>query len=286
LLAVGEGLDSRGQDLLTAFVVGLETECRLGESMSPGHYDGGFHSTATLGTFGAAAGCAHLLDLDAGQWQNTFGIAAATAAGLKSAFGTMCKPFHAGNAASNGVLAGRLAQQGFTGAQDVLERSQGFGSTHSATFDQVSGMRPYGDPWFVRQVLFKYHAACFLTHSTIEGLLRLKEHHYLRAADVAEVVLRVAPGHLDVCNIQEPRTGLEAKFSLRFTAALSLVTGQTGEDAFTDGAVSQAGLVQMRVSPPMRPPFSCGRSTGASWSRRSTWDVRPRTEISRFRSTG
>jgi len=246
VLAVAESVDGSGRDLLTAFVAGFETECRIGQAVSPGHYDGGFHSTATLGTFGAVAGSARLLDLDVNEWQHAVGIAATTAAGLKSMFGTMCKPMHAGNAASRGVLAARLAQRGFTSAHDALERPQGFGPTHTATFDPAAGMSAYGDPWFVRRVLFKYHAACFLTHSSIEGLLRLKEAHGLVAEAVDEVVLRVAPGHLDVCNILEPRSGLEAKFSLRFTAALALVTGETGEGAFTDDVVADPVFIAIR----------------------------------------
>ena len=115
LLALAEERGSSGADVLTAFVAGYELQCRIGRTIAPGHYDGlGFHATATVGSFGAAASCAHLLRLDADQFATALGIAGTQAAGLKSMFGTMCKPLHAGKAAYHGVMAAKLAARGFT----------------------------------------------------------------------------------------------------------------------------------------------------------------------------
>ncbi len=116
LLALAELEGSSGRDVLTAFVAGYETACRIGAALSPGHYDLGFHSTGTIGCFGAAAACARLLGLDVERTATALGIAGTQAAGLKSQFGTMCKPFHAGKAAQNGLLAARLAARGFRAA--------------------------------------------------------------------------------------------------------------------------------------------------------------------------
>ncbi|SFE33962.1 MmgE/PrpD family protein [Blastococcus tunisiensis] len=302
VLAVGELVDASGRDLLTAFVAGFETESRIGAAVAPGHYDAGFHATATLGTLGAAAGCARLLDLDEDQWQHAFGIAATSAAGLKSMFGSMCKPMHAGNAASQGVLAARLAARGFTAATDAIERPQGFGPTHTATFHPEAGQTPFGDPWYVREVLFKFHAACFLTHSAIEGLLRLKEAEGLAADDVDAVLLRVEPGHLAVCNIPEPRSGLEAKFSLRFTAAMAVLTGRTDEAAFTDDVVRDPRFTTLRdrvtvVPEPGRPAHETdvqvrtrdGRTLRTrvdmqQWAADDEIDAQERRLVAKFRS--
>lgn len=302
VLAVGEQIDAGGRDLLAAFVAGFETESRIGAAVSPGHYDAGFHATATLGTLGAAAGSARLLELDSDQWQHALGIAATTAAGLKSMFGSMCKPMHAGNAAAQGVLAARLAARGFTAVADALERPQGFGPTHSTTFAPAAGMTAFGAPWYVREVLFKFHAACFLTHSSIEGLLRLRKTEQLTADAVDEVVLRVEPGHLAVCNIPEPRSGLEAKFSLRFTAAMALLSGRTDEAAFTDEVVTDPRFVAMcdrvRVeAEPGRPHHETdvqvrtpdGRTLGARvdmqrWAADDEIDAQERRLVAKFRS--
>src|SRR5690606_33225606 len=117
---------SSGRDFLTAFIAGFETECRVGTLVAPDHYARGFHATGTVGTFGAAAACAHLARLDTGTWAMALGLAGTQAAGLKCMFGTMAKPLHAGKAASNGLLAFRLAQRGFTANPQVLETEQGF----------------------------------------------------------------------------------------------------------------------------------------------------------------
>ena len=246
VLALGERDRRSGRDAIAAFVAGFETECRLGAVVMPAHYATGWHATATLGTFGAAAACAHLLGLDGQRWRHALGIAATEAAGLKSMFGTMCKPFHAGRAAANGLLAATLARRGFTSNPDAVETAQGFAATQTTTFRPEALDGWTDDTFAIRDVLFKYHAACFGTHATMEAVLRLREEEGLRAEEVEAVTLRVPAGNLSMCNIQEPRTALEGKFSLRFTAALALGHGDTTERAFTDERVHEPSLVALR----------------------------------------
>ena len=119
-LAVGEAKGASGRDVLLAFILGVEAECRVARLMGPSHYANGWHSTATCGTFGAAASCAKLLELDREQLLHAFGLAGTQAAGLKSVFGTMAKPLHPGKSAQNGILAARLARSGFTSNTDIL----------------------------------------------------------------------------------------------------------------------------------------------------------------------
>ncbi|MBI5947046.1 MAG: MmgE/PrpD family protein [Chloroflexi bacterium] len=293
VLALAEGRHATGRDLIAAFVAGFETECRAGAYVMPGHYATGFHATATLGTFGSAAACAHLLGLDEAAWLNALGIAGAQAAGLKAMFGTMCKPLHAGKAAANGLLAATLAARGFTSAPDVFEAHQGFGATQTTTPNAERALRGLGDDYAIRGVLFKYHAACYGTHETIEGVLRLKESHGIQPRDVAAIQLTVPPGHLSMCNIQKPATALEGKFSLRFTAALALATGDTSEQAFTDAAVRRADLVALRdrvsvAAASSTAPGGIGAgtevrlttSTGAEFVERVNLDV-PATDLDR-----
>jgi 2-methylcitrate dehydratase PrpD len=248
LLALAEHRGATGREFITAFVAGVETECRMGMLMEPGHYDAGWHATGTLGTFGAAAACAHLLRLDTEAWQQAFGIAGTQAAGLKSMFGTMCKPFHAGHAAQSGLLAAALAARGFTSNPEVLDPGLpgSFAATETTTPNLERALDRLGESFAIRDVLFKYHAACYGTHPTIEGLLRLRERHGFRAGDVRAVRLRISPKQLFVCNIAEPRTALEGKFSLRFTAALALAGADTGERGFSDAIVSDPSLTALR----------------------------------------
>jgi 2-methylcitrate dehydratase PrpD len=226
-LAEREGLD--GGALLTAFVAGLETEARVGLFVGGGHYEAGWHATATVGTFGAAAGSARSMGLDADQTATALGIAATQAAGLKSMFGTMCKPLHAGKASENGLLAADLASRGFTSRADALECFQGFGYTQSDFVSPAAALEDLGALFFATQTQFKYHAACYGTHSPIEAARKTRLNPGFNRNGVSKVELKVHPRCMSVCNIQEPETGLEVKFSLRHTAALSLSDAPTGD---------------------------------------------------------
>lgn len=226
-LAERHGLD--GAALLTAFVAGLETEARVGLFVGGGHYEAGWHATATVGTFGAAAGSARSMGLNAEQTATALGIAATQAAGLKSMFGTMCKPLHAGKAAENGLLAADLASRGFTSRSDALECFQGFGYTQTDTVSPTAALEDLGSLFYAPRTQFKYHAACYGTHSPIEAARKARLNPGFNRDGVAKIELKVHPRCLSVCNIQEPETGLEVKFSLRHTAALSLSDAPTGD---------------------------------------------------------
>jgi 2-methylcitrate dehydratase PrpD len=234
--AATPGVTNAGRRFISAFVAGFEAECRIGTLVAPSHYSRGFHVTSTVGTFGAAAACAHWLALDLPRWQHAFGLAGTQAAGLKCMFGTMTKPFHAGRAAASGLLAARLAANGFTAHECVLDVEQGFVATQSDAANPAA-LRDLGARFGIEGVLFKYHAACYLTHAGIEALLELRGEHALTPEQIAAVRLYVAPGHLNVCNIQQPCSGLEAKFSLRFTAAMVLAGKHTDQRDFTTEVV-------------------------------------------------
>mgnify|MGYP006424407267 FL=1 len=247
VLAVAEDLGVSGRDLITAFVAGYEAECRVGSLVSPSHYAKGFHATATVGSFGAAAAVGRLLELDGEAMARAFGIAATQAAGLKSQFGTMCKPLHAGKAAGNGLLAARLAKRGFTSRPDMLEVSQGFADSQSDDFnvDRATEMPKRG--FHVRENLFKFHAACYMTHSTIEILRDLRDEAQIDPDQIDHVDLSVFSGSLAVCNIQEPDTGLEVKFSLRHTAAFALAGQDTANiESYSDVNAQAPNLVALR----------------------------------------
>jgi 2-methylcitrate dehydratase PrpD len=248
LLALAEERGSSGADVLTAFVAGYELQCRLGRTIAPGHYDGlGFHATATVGSFGAAAACAHLLGLDAEKFATALGIAGTQAAGLKSMFGTMCKPLHAGKAAYHGWIAAKLAARGFTSRTDVLECGQGFARTHSPDFnpDRAFDAAPGG--WWIANNLFKYHASCYMTHAAIESARKLREQHGFSPEQVERVDVRLEEACDRICNIPAPRTGLEAKFSLRLTTAMGLAGVDTSRlSTYSEAVAADPVLIGLR----------------------------------------
>jgi 2-methylcitrate dehydratase PrpD len=248
VLALAEQRGASGTQLLDAFLVGVETAVRVGRWLGKAHYQAGFHQTATAGSFGAAAGCARLLGLGVAQTRYALGIAATRASGLKSQFGTMGKPYHAGMASANGVEAASLAALGFESRPDGLECEQGFGETHAgenlAAQQVLEGL---GTVFRFERVQYKYHACCHATHASLEALQAIRRESALGADEVAGVRLRVHPRWLRVCNIASPATGLEAKFSYRLTAAMMLAGLDTGAlSTFSDDACTRADLVRLR----------------------------------------
>jgi 2-methylcitrate dehydratase PrpD len=247
VLALSEREKKTGRDAVTAFVAGIETQARVGAFMGESHYAKGWHQTATVGTFGAAAASARLLGLDPATTAMALGIAGTQAAGLKSMFGTMCKPLHAGKAAMNGVMAAELAMRGFTSRPDVLERPQGFAATQSTSIDPEAALEDLGSSYWMPNLLFKYHAACYGTHAGIEAARAIRKHPAFDVGKVEKVDINTAERTMGMCNILNPDTGLEVKFSHRFTTALALAGEETGSlDVYSEDMAHRADLVALR----------------------------------------
>ena len=240
LLALAETVGASGAQVLSAFVVGLEVESRLGDMIGGDHYAKGWHKTSTIGVFGAAAAACHVLGLDEVQFGHAMGLAASNAAGVKANFGTMTKPYHAGHAAERGLLAARLAARGFTANPEAVGGNQSLAQAAGEGALRLGRLQTMADRWLTTDTLFKYHAACYLTHAGIEATSAIMDEQRLTAAEVDQITLVVHPSLDDVCNIQFPTTGLEAKFSLRATQAFA-VNGvdTTSVEAYEDGPVNK-----------------------------------------------
>jgi 2-methylcitrate dehydratase PrpD len=247
LLALAEERNAPGKAVIAAFVAGYETCCRIGMALRPGHYTRGFHATGTVGAFGAAAACAHLLGLDPEATGRALGIAGTQSAGLKSQFGTMCKPFHAGKAAQNGLLAARLAARGFSSRPDLIECSQGFAATHAPDFFPEKALAEPKRGFHIFNNLFKYHAACYMTHAPIECGRQLRERLGAAPAEITAIALKLHSATDRVCNIPAPTEGLEAKFSLRQTVAMALAGVDTASlGAYSVATATDPALVALR----------------------------------------
>jgi 2-methylcitrate dehydratase PrpD len=247
LMALAERRQSSGRDVIAAFIAGYETACRIGSALRPGHYDLGFHATGTVGCFGAAAACARLLGLDAEATASALGVAGTQAAGLKSQFGTMCKPFHAGKASHNGLLAALLASRGFSSRPDIVECEQGFALTHGPDFRPEAALADPPNGFHILANLFKYHAACYLTHGPIETARAVRAQHGVTPERIARVTLKLDRSTDRVCNIPSPTDGLEAKFSLRQTVAMALAGVDTASlGAYSPATANDPDLVALR----------------------------------------
>ena len=246
ILSLGERLDISGEDFMHAFVLGVEAECRIGMAVYPSHYERGYHITGTAGVFGAAAACGKLLGLDEQQMRWAFGIAATQSAGLKVMFGTMCKPFHPGRAAQNGLTAALLAAKNFTSTEQALEAAEGFAFTMSDEQDFAQVTERLGESFEVTRNTYKPFACGIVTHPIIDGCIQLRDASGLTADDVAGVELRVNPLVLKLTGKKAPTTGLESKFSIYHASAVAIIRGAAGPREFSDEIVRDPAVIALR----------------------------------------
>jgi 2-methylcitrate dehydratase PrpD len=246
-LAMAEVGGKNGKDLLLAYQLGVEVECKIAEAISPRHYEDGFHSTGTCGVFGGTSACARLKGLDTVHTARAFAIAASQAAGLRENFGTMMKPFQAGHATESGVVAVDLAALGWTGAEQILEAQRGFFHAYGGTYDPSAILDHLGKPWTFQNpgVSIKPFPSGSLTHPGMTELLRLIREKSIRAADVAQVEVGTNHNMLNTLIHHRPTTGLQAKFSMEFCVAILLVDGKADQTKFTDAVVNRPDVQDM-----------------------------------------
>tara|TARA_B100000401_G_scaffold212432_1_gene143365 strand:- start:936 stop:2258 length:1323 start_codon:yes stop_codon:yes gene_type:complete len=247
-LAIGEELNSSIDEIILAYMCGVEVSTRLGHILGYSHYNKGFHQTATSGAFGATVVASKLLKLDIDQIEYAFGIVSTRASGLKSQFGTMGKPFHAGIAASNGIEAAKLAKLGFVSCVDGIECSQGFLNTHGWNEKYPdAALEGLGSNYLFPEIKYKFHACCHGLHAFLEALDELKIKNNFNPESIEKISIETQPSWLKVCNIKSPKTGLESKFSYRFTAAMSLHGVDTARlDSYNDEICFDENLIKTR----------------------------------------
>lgn len=242
-LAMGERVGATGGAVQEAALVGVEASVRVGVWLGRGHYQAGFHQTATAGAFGAGLAAGRLLGLSAAQLADVIGLLGTRASGLKSQFGTMGKPFNAGIAAANGVEAALLVSKGFDPRRAGLEDAQGFGPTHHGAGD-MGALEGLGQSWLFEQVSHKFHACCHGLHASLEAVAELLP---VDPDGITAIEVTTHPRWLTVCNIASPATGLEAKFSYAQVMALALLGHDTARlDTFSDALACDPQVMALR----------------------------------------
>lgn len=252
IIALAEKLRATGEDIITAYMVGTEVQWRIGDALVAGgnDYEKGWHSTCTVGSFGAVAAAAKLLRLDARTTAHALGIAASEAAGFQEQFGTHCKALHAGRANENGVRATLLARGGFTSAKAALEGKVGYLNLVADRHDVAridNFARPWGiiDPCYARGMALKKFPICGSGCGAVEGMQSLMQDHGIKPDDVHAIECGVYPMGLNVLKHHEPKTGLEAKFSVEFWMAITLLEGKLGLAQMTDEMVQRPDVIAL-----------------------------------------
>ena len=249
ILPLAQDLGSTGKQAMEAYLVGLEMGCLLSQYMGNEHYVAGWHGTATIGRNAATAACCRLLGLTTEQTLNALGISGTNSAGFKTSFGTMSKPFHAGSAARGGVEAALMAQAGFTGSNEVFESSLGMKGLMAGIGSNSVGLA-YLSHHPVEKLVFKYHAACHCTHAPIDIIMASSGANGFKADDIAAIKVHCSQISMDAAGNPDPKTGLDAKFSIAYAMSSALVKNDTGIANFTDDQVDDPDVrsLMSRVS--------------------------------------
>lgn len=246
LLALAEYHPVSGRDFLNAALLGIETECRIGNAVYPNHYDVGWHITGTAGVFGAAAAASKVLGLNEQQMVWALGLAASQPVGLRESFGSMNKSFNPGRAASNGLFAAILAAQGFTSSDGMIEAKRGWANAVSTKQDYREITDGLGQRYEALLNTYKPFACGIVIHPALDAAIQLREQYQLKADQIASIELKVHPLVIELTGKKTPQIGLEGKFSIYHSVAVAFVEGAAGERQYSDRAVQDPSVVALR----------------------------------------
>ncbi len=252
ILALAQHVPVTGKDFLNALVLGMETECRIGNAVYPSHYDMGWHITGTCGMFGAAAASGKLLKLNEQQMRWALGIAASQPVGIKVQFGSMTKSFHPGRAAQNGLTAALLAQRNYTASDVALEGKDGWvqAMSRAVKWEEITG--GLGKRYEAALNTYKPFACGIVSHPGIDAAIQLRNQYKFTPDQIVSAELHANPLVLSLMGKTEPKIGLEGKFSIFHTVAVGLVYGAAGERQFQDAVVRDPVVVRVRNSVKVR----------------------------------
>lgn len=250
--AVGEQLNVSAQDFLTAFILGFEVQVKIAESINAEHFTGGrgFHSSGTIGIFGATIAAGKLLGLDYRQMSNAMGIASTMAAGVGANHGTMSKPLNMARAAENGVTAARFASLGMDGPPHALEAGRGFFEAFGGGYDETKIIGRMGNPWAIIYpgTSIKPYPSGVVGHPGMDTMKKLVEKHDIRPEDIEKIEVRtganvINPGPLRILHANNE---LEAKFCVAFQMAAIALRRKAGLAEFSDAFVQSPDCQQMQ----------------------------------------
>lgn len=238
-----------GADFITAFVAGVEAECKLGLSVYPEHYDVGWHITSTTGSIGAAVAVGKFLGLELDYMQQAIGIASTQVTGMQEYFGSDTKSFHIGRAAQNGLLAALLAQNGYTSSSQGLEAEYGWANVVSTRENLTDEFATLGKTWEIEKNTFKPFPCGIVLHPIIDGCIQIHDKAVqkgLNESQLGKIEARVSPQVMILTGKTDPKTGLEGKFSVYHAAAVALLFGKATPQEFTDDVVRDETVIATR----------------------------------------
>jgi len=246
LFALADSIGATGRDFITAYVAGFETECKIALGVHFYHYTKGWHPTATLGVFGSAAACAKLLKLPEDRIATALAIAASLASGIKANFGTMTKPLHVGHCSRNGLFAALIARDGYTANDGAFEHKQGFFNVFNGegNYDAAKVLPAWGKPFDIVKpgIAIKQYPCCGSTHSALDAMLKLAREHKPAASDIERVDVWTHSRRLEHTNRPDPKSDLDAKFSVQYCMTRALLDRRISIEHFEGKAHEDAAV--------------------------------------------
>lgn len=244
-LALGEKQNKSGKNLILSYVLGFEAGVRVGQT-APSHHDGGWHLTGTLGTIAAGTAASSLLNLDSVKTSFALGLAATQAAGMQQNRGTMSKSFHAGRAASNGILAALMAYSDYDSSDEIIEGRKGFSKIYSVTQNYDVLTDSLGEKWMILKNGYKPYACGIVLHPLIEAMIQASKSTNITHNEIEKVEAQIHPHTITITGVENPKTGLKSKFSLTHSAAVGYIERCAGLAQYSDDSALNEEVMSLR----------------------------------------
>lgn len=268
VLSLGEMKGISGRDLLTAYIIGFEVECKVGRSLAPSLYQRGWHATSVLGSLGAAAASSWILNLDKEKVIHTLGMVSSMASGLRSNLGSMTKPLHVGLAAQHGIIAASLAERGLTANPQALEEKTGLFPVFAGSWGASLGIDHLGNSFDLLSpgITFKQYPSCAETHPALDAVIGLMNENRIEPDDIISIDCIVTPMDRDVLVYHRPKNATEGKFSLEFCLAIGILERKATLSQFVDKKVADPKILEImkKVRMEADPALSLDGYTGAA----------------------
>lgn len=261
IFALAQEVGADGETMLRAFVAGCEVSSRIAVASQHSPERVGFHAPGLTGPYGAAAAAGVVLGFDEEKLVNALGVAGSLSSGLlafsKSKQGAMVKRLHLGRAAESGVLAARLAADGYTGPETILEGKWGFLDAYCGghSIEPAALTAGLGRNWDTLRISLKCYACHVNAHTPVQSIRELMAEHQFTATDVEAVRVegheRLSTRH----NIADPEDIMQAQYSVPFCVALALHRNPDDPRSFDETALNDAEIratcrnVQISVRP-------------------------------------
>ena len=245
ILSLGENKRKTGKDIILAYVLGFEAGVRVGQT-APSHHDGGWHLTGTLGTIAAGVASASILKLDPEKTTFALGLSATQAAGMQQNRGTMSKSFHAGRAASNGILAALMASSGYDSSDEIVEGRRGFSKIYSKNQNYDFLTKNLGSDWIILTNGYKPYACGIVQHPLIDAMITASKNTNITHDEIEAVDALIHPHTITITGVEDPQTGLKSKFSLKHSAAVGYIDRHAGLSQYSDARAVARDVVLLR----------------------------------------